>query len=84
MLNTECKCIIQSHHKTRREFVHVCLKVLIRYLSLSMFPWSIYEINGEELHGQAPHNATDHNFQAFTVPDHEAMVVQFICHLLEV
>ena len=49
-----------------------------------MFPWSIDEINREQLHGQAPYNATDHNFQAFTVPDHKAMVVQFIRHLLEV
>ena len=64
--------------------MHVCLKVLIRYLSLGMFPWSIDEINREQLHRQAPYNATDHNFQAFTVPDHEAMVVQFIRHLLEV
>ena len=64
--------------------MHVCLKVLIWYLSLSMFPRSIDEINREQLHGQAPHNATDHNLQAFTVPDHEAMVVQFISHLLEV
>lgn len=54
------------------------------YLSLSVFPWPINEINWEDLHAQTPLNAIHHYMQAFTIPDYEAWVVQLVCHLFEV
>lgn len=59
-------------------------QTLVSYLSLSMFPWSIDEINREDLHAQPPLNAIHHYLQAFTVPDDKAWVVQLICNLFEV
>lgn len=55
-----------------------------RYLSLSVFPWSIDEIDGKHLHAQPPLNAVHDYMQAFAVPDYKACVVQFVGHLFEV
>lgn len=59
-------------------------QILFRYLSLSVFPWPINEIDREDLHAQAPLDAIHNYMQAFTVPDYKACVVQFVCHLFEV
>lgn len=59
-------------------------QILVSYLSLSVFPWPVDEIDREDLHAQPPLNAIHHYMQAFTVPDYKAWVVQFVCHLFEV
>lgn len=58
--------------------------MLVKYLSLGVFPWPIDEIDWKDLHAQPPLNAIHHYLQAFTVPDYKAWVVQFVCHLFEV
>ncbi len=59
-------------------------QILVSYLSLSVFPWPIDEIDREDLHAQPPLNAIHHYMQAFTVADYKAWVVQFVRHLFEV
>lgn len=56
----------------------------LSYLSLGMFPRSVDEVDGEDLQAQPSLDTVHHYMQAFTVPDYEARVVQFISHLFEV
>lgn len=59
-------------------------KTLSSYLSLSVLPWPIDEIDREDLHAQPPLDAIHDYMQAFTVPDYKAGMVQFVRHLFEV
>lgn len=56
----------------------------VLYLSLSVFPWSIYEIDREDFHAQAPLNAIHNYMQTFTVSDHKSWMIQLVCHLFKV
>lgn len=56
----------------------------MNYLSLSVFPGPVDEVDREHLHAQPPLDATHHHMETLTVSDHEAGVVQLISHLLEV
>ncbi|TNN51276.1 hypothetical protein EYF80_038537 [Liparis tanakae] len=65
-----------SHHNSP--------KMLSSYLSLSVLPWPIDEIDREDLHAQPSLDAIHDYMQAFTVPDYKAGMVQFVRHLFEV
>lgn len=54
------------------------------YLPLSVFPGPVDQINWEDFHTQPPLNAVHHDVKAFTVPDDEAGMIQFVRHLFEV
>lgn len=57
---------------------------MLFYLSLCMLPWSVDEVHGEDLHSEASLNTIHYNLQPFTVPDHEACMVQLISDLFEI
>lgn len=60
------------------------LTITLSYLSLCVFPWSVDEVHREDLHTQASLNTIHYDLQPFTVPDHEACMVQLISDLFEV
>lgn len=49
-----------------------------------MFPGPVDQINREDLHPQTSLDAVNYDVKAFTVPDDEASVVQFVRHLFKV
>lgn len=49
-----------------------------------MLPWSVDEVYREDLHTQTSLNTIYYNLQPFTVPDHEACMVQLIRDLFEI
>lgn len=65
-------------------FCHFLRISEVTYLSLSMFPGPVDQIDWEDFHTQTSLNAVDHDVKAFTVPDDEAGMIQFVRHLLEV
>lgn len=63
------------------QFLYICGAT---YLPLGVFPGPVDEINWEDFHTQAPLNAVHHDVKAFTVPDDESGMIQFVRHLFEV
>lgn len=60
------------------------LPIVVSHLSLSMLPWSVDEVHRKDLHTQASLNTIHYNLQPFTVPDHEACMVQLVSDLFEI
>lgn len=57
---------------------------MVSYLPLCMLPWSVDEVHREDLHTQTSLNTIHYNLQPFTVPDHEACMVQLVGDLFEI
>lgn len=70
--------------ENKESLVFFFLSFDVSYLSLSMFPGPVDQINWEDFHTQSPLNAIDHDVKAFTVPDDETGMIQFVRHLFEV